>query len=783
MTNATRGERVIRVGIDVGGTFTDIVTLDERSGATAWLKVPTVEREPARSVLAAIAASGTTPARSGATPTASGTTPARSGATPTASGTTPAVSGATPALSHVRLGSTVGVNTVLTRSGAPTGLLTTKGFRDVLEIRRTHRERLFDLEERPPEPLVPRDLRVEVQERIDADGNEVTPLDEQSVRAAWRQLRARGVRTLAIVFLFSFENPAHELRAKELVLEEGGAEAVFASCEVLPVHREYERTSTTVLAAYVAPAIERHLTELAAHMHEDGSEHAQLAVLTSAGGVRTAAALTRNPIPSLLSGPAGGVTGALRLATQAGLRDVLTLDMGGTSCDVSGIVDGAPDERLDTHLAGLAMSHPTFDIHTIGAGGGSIAWVDSGGALRVGPHSAGCDPGPACYGRGGEQPTVTDAQLVLGRYEPGFPLGGTLSLDPELARAAIERHVAEPLDLSVERAAAGVVRIVDALMAGAVRTISLERGRDPRDFTLMAFGGAGPVHAADVAGELGVRRILVPPCPGCTSALGAVIADSRRDELRTLARRVEDVSTATLEAIVGDLEGRVREALAQEGFTPAGVELELWLDLRYEGQAHALAVRVGGAGPAPAAQAARPGPAAPEAGLAPAGDGVGTSSPPVPVPATESPGPIAAAAEAFHALHHRLYGHSFDDVPVEVVNVRATGYGRVRNPTPRWRWSDTPAAASAKRPVYFEQAGRFLDTRVLRREDVGAEAIEGPAVIHQLDATVLVPPGLTAAAHPSGSLILEREASVGRRREAGGAMARRADSTTAEEGA
>jgi N-methylhydantoinase A len=673
---------MIRVGVDVGGTFTDVVTLDEASGQTAWLKVLTDAEHPAEGVLEAIAASGVPPSE----------------------------------VSRVRLGTTLGVNSVLTRSGALTGLITTKGFRDVLEIRRTHRLRLFDLEERPPDPLVRRDLRMEVSERIDADGAVVRPLDEEGVRSAWRALRAQGVRSLAIVFLFAFENPEHERRAKEIVLEEGGAEVVFTSAEVLPVHREYERTSTTAMAAYVAPAMEGHVTELSERLHADGLPSGRLSVMTSSGGVHGVEALCKNPIPSLLSGPAGGVAGARRLAREAGLENVLTLDMGGTSCDVSGIVGGVPDERLDAEIDGLAVTYPTFDIKTIGAGGGSVAWIDSGGALRVGPRSAGSDPGPACYGRGGKDPTVTDANLVLGRYDPILPLGGRIVLDPERAREAIATHIAEPLGLSVERAAAGVVRIVNALMAAAVGTISLERGRDVRDFTLVAFGGAGPVHAAAVAADLGVGSVLVPPCPGCTSALGGVTADSRHDELCTIARRVWEVSEGVLGGVAEELAEQAREALANEGFAQDEMDFELWLGMRYEGQVHELGIRRR------------------------------LNGEPV----------LAKVVEEFTVLHEQLYGHSFADVTVEVVNVRVTGYGRVKSPELRWRWGT--AAAPRKLPrrrVYFEEAEDFMEAQVVQREEIAVgSALKGPAVVHQLDATVLVPPGLTATAHPSGSLIL-----------------------------
>jgi N-methylhydantoinase A len=682
---------MMRIGVDVGGTFTDVVVLDEDSGATSWLKLPTNAREPAVGVLEALAATGVPLSE----------------------------------VSHVKVGTTLGVNAVLTRSGARTGLITTRGFRDVLEIRRTHRVRLFDLDERLPDPLVPRDRRLEVSERIDAEGNVVTALDEEEVRAAWRALRELGVTSVAIVFLFAFENAAHEQRAREIVEREGGAEAVFISSEVLPVHREYERTSTTTMAAYVAPAMRAHMADLGARLHERGLAPGRLSITTSSGGVLDVEEVARTPIPSLLSGPAGGVAGAHRLAFEAGIDNVLTLDMGGTSCDVSGILEGVPDERLDIWIDGLAVSYPTFDIQTIGAGGGSIAWIDPGGALRVGPDSAGANPGPACYGLGGERPTVTDANLILGRYDPAAPLGGAL------ARAAVERDVAAPLGMSVEEAAAGIVRIVNAHMEGAVRTISLERGRDVRDFTLLAFGGAGPVHGADVARELGIERILVPPCPGCTSALGAVSADARHDLVRTIGRPLREVRSQVVRELVESMRAQALAALAREGFRSGESVLELWLDLHYEGQAHELSVRCGEAFPAPPAEP-------------PAFANV-----------------LAQALGRFHRMHEQLYGHSFPEMEVALVNVRVTGHGIQPSPTMWWDWSRTRAPelrTDMPRAVYFHEVGGFLETRVLRRREIEPEQeIAGPAVIHQLDATVLVPPDMVAVAHPSGSLILTDE--------------------------
>jgi N-methylhydantoinase A len=675
----------LRIGLDVGGTFTDVVALDGETGSTSWLKVTTRMDSPTTGIIDAIDATGVDCSE----------------------------------IESVRLGTTLGVNAILTHSGARTGLITTSGFRDVLEIRRTHRQTLFDLNERFPTPLVPRDLRLGVTERVDAEGVVTQPLNEDEVRAAWRTLREAGVEAVAIVFLFSFENPAHERRAREIVLEEGGAETVVISSDILPAYREYERTSTTVAAAKIADTVETYLATLAGELERRGLEPGRLSIMTNSGGSLSATTVARLPISTLLSGPVGGVEGARWLAEQEGWKDVLTLDMGGTSCDVSGIVNGIADERLDMWVGGHAISYPTYDIETIGAGGGSIAWIDTGGTLRVGPDSAGSIPGPACYGRGGTLPTVTDANLMLGRYDAGAKLGGIVELHPDRAREAIETHVAGPLGMTVEEAAAGIIRIVNILMTNAVRVISVERGRDVRDFTLVAYGGAGPAHAADIARELSIPRVLIPPFPGCASAFGAAIAGSRRDLLHSVARLLDEVDVAALDARVQELRSRAVEALEVEGFATAEQTLETWLDVRYRGQAHELAVRH------------RP-------------EVVDRAS-------------LESAAQDFHALHHQLYGHSFTDVPVELVNVRVKGFGQRPELEMWWDWGRGGAMETSlvsARSVYFEDHG-FLEARVLKRDAVRAgDVIEGPAVVHQVDSTVLVPPGIAAVALGGGSLML-----------------------------
>lgn len=674
------------IGIDVGGTFTDVVVVDSETGATSWFKSLTDYESPARGVMDAFLQAG--------------------------------VPGED--VDHLKLGTTLALNAILTRGGAPTGLLTTRGFRDVLEIRRTHRERLFDIYETVPEPLVPRNLRLEVDERIGKSGEVVRELDEETVRHAWRTLRDQGITSVAVCFLFSFVNDSHERRAREIIVEEGGADVVYISSEVLPVYREYERTSTTVTAAYVAPVVRGYVEELGQRLRDHNVAEGRLSVMTNSGGLMSAESAARSPVPTLLSGPAGGVVAARWLARQSGISNLLTLDMGGTSCDVSGIQSGIPDERLDLEIEGLDVAFPTFDIHTIGAGGGSIAWIDDGGALRVGPQSAGSTPGPACYGAGGTRPTVTDANLVLGSYDVSTPLGGSLKLDLDAAQRAIADVIAKPLGLSLERAAAGILRIVNAHMVNAVKTISVELGRDTRDYSLAAFGGAGPVHAADIASELWIPQVLVPPFPGCNSAFGAVMSSGRRDAVRSVNAFVDTLDIQAVEAMSKDLEGQVVRELVAEGHERDDIAIELWLNVHYRGQAHDLAVRH------------EP-------------DAVSVES-------------LRTTTAQFHALHEQAYGHAFHDVPVEIVTMRVTGTVVEADLDLWWDWSandQIEPTATTQRPVFFEALDDYVDTTVVDRAGIKpGESISGPAVVVQTDATVVVPPGFVATVNTSGSLLI-----------------------------
>lgn len=673
-----------RVGIDVGGTFTDVVVVDEETGLTTCHKAPTDRYQPADGIMAAYSS----------------------------------VNVAGSDISHVRVGTTLGLNALLTRSGPLTGLLTTAGFRDVLEIRRTHRERLYDLDEKIAPPLVDRPFRLEIAERIGAEGEVVVPLDEDSVRRAWATLRDAGVTSVAVSFLFSFKNPAHERLARGVIEREGGAEYIFLSSDVLPVVREYERTSTVTTAAYIAPVIGDFINDLESKLTSAGVQAGRLSVLTNSGGSMSSEGVARMPIPTLMSGPAGGVTAARWLAREEGISQVLTLDMGGTSCDLSGIQDDVPDERLDMRIAGLDVAYPTFDIHTIGAGGGSIAWIDSGGALRVGPRSAGSTPGPACYGRGGTLPTVTDANLVLGRYGSATQLGGYMSLDLESARRVIDVEVAEPLGLTIEEAAAGIIRLVNSNMMNAARAISVERGRDPREYALVPFGGGGPVHAVDIASELRMSMVIIPQFPGCTSAFGATIARARKDALRSVNLMMDDAECSNVNETIRSLHGAVRDSLSREGYEAESVTCEVIGAMRYRGQAHELSISHEG------------------------------------LVCTE--GSLKALRRRFIDSHALKYGHSFEDVPVELVTLRVTGFGPDDFPSIRWNWGAGHEDTSFEtRPVWIDAKHGWVETPVIDRQSLRVnEPREGPLIINQDDATTLVPVGWSVTSRGSGSMVI-----------------------------
>ncbi len=666
------------IGIDVGGTFTDFVVAME-AGLEVH-KVPT-----------------TTPQHE-----AVGTGMDRLDV---------------PAAAPVVHGTTAATNALLERRGARTALVTTEGFADVLAIGRQDRPALYDLQPTRPSPLVPAARRHEVPERLGAEGNVLTPLDEAAVRRVAGVLTEQDVESVALSFLFSYRNAKHERRAAEILrgaLPEGVP--VTRSSALLPEHREYERTATTVANAYVRPVVERYLTRLDA---EVGSRPVR--VMQSSGGTIGLETAGAQAARLALSGPAGGVVGALgvaRRALDADAPPIMTLDMGGTSADVA-LCDGEVPRTSEHTVAGRPLRLPATDLHTVGAGGGSIAHVDAGGSLRVGPESAGAEPGPVCYGRGGTAPTVTDAHLVLGRLVPKHILGGEVALDmaPDAAREAVAA-LGTRIGRSPEETALGVLRVANATMERALRRVSVERGHDPRTYTLVPFGGAGPLHAAALAEALGMSRVLVPPTPGALSALGLLMADVTYDAARTILGRADALRAdlSRLRRPAEALREEVRGVLDAHG--PAEVAFEL--DLRYAGQSYEETV-------------------------------------PLATPITAAS--VADTAAAFHERHRRRYGHADPGAPVEVVALRGHGTVAVSAPAlPHEPKTDAPLddAVLGTRPVWFDGGGPTETTTYARDALHHGHTLKGPAVLHQYDTTVVVPPGWQVRVDARRNLWVER---------------------------
>jgi N-methylhydantoinase A len=654
-----------RLGVDVGGTFTDLVALVEGRLITA--KVPTTPRNQARGVVAALEI------------------------------VRPAV-GAVASLAH---GSTVATNALLERRGARTALVTTEGFRDVIEIGRQNRPALYDLTRDRPPALVPRELRFTVRERMGPDGV-LIPLDGESVRAAVDACREAGVEAVAVCLLFGFLHPEHERRVGEALREALPGVQISLSSEVLPEFREYERCSTTVCNSYLAPRLGAYLERLADEVAALGLPSPL--VMQSSGGVAEIETAAVHAASCLLSGPAGGVVGAAWVAGLSGFRDLLTFDMGGTSTDVAPVLGGTVRTTTESVVAGVPVKLPMVDVHTVSAGGGSIAWVDAGGALRVGPRSAGADPGPAAYGRGGTEPTVTDANLYLGYLPDGAELGGEVRLDRGQAEAAL-RRIGERLGLDSEEAARGIIRVADAEMVRALRVISIERGLDPRELTLVAFGGAGGLHACSLAEELDIGRILVPLAAGVLSALGLAISELRRDRVRPLLAELEGVDPAEVEACFAGLEADVRGQLAGD----TRLSLARLADLRYKGQSFELTV--------------------------------GAED-------------LEGMAARFHAAHERRYAYRMEDEVVELVNLRLVA--TVPREEPELSEASPRRDGSPRRRRACVDGGwRELDVHDRGALGVGSE-LQGPAVVEFAESTLLVRPGWRATVDEIGTLNLER---------------------------
>jgi N-methylhydantoinase A len=682
----------LRVGVDTGGTFTDVCLYDPTTGALSVWKLSSTPGDPSEAIAAGIAQALAEAGRGG------------------------------EEVAYVGHGTTVATNALIQGRIARTGMLTTAGFRDVIEIRRQMRPALYDLQVDKPAPVAPRDLRLEVPERLRFDGSVARPLDEDALRAAARRLKAEGVSAVAVCFLYAHLAPAHEAAALRILAEEMPEVFACASHQVAPEYREYERFSTTVVNAALGPVMTGYLGRLGPRLRDLGV--APPPHLTqSNGGVISAGVAAAHPVRTVLSGPAAGVMGALAIARAAGIGDIITFDMGGTSTDVALIAGGKPNMAMAAEVHGHPLKVPMLDIHTVGAGGGSIARVDAGGHLKVGPHSAGADPGPVCYGRGNVEPTVTDANVVLQVQNPAHLLGGRMAIDQPAARAAIA-DLAEGLGLDAMRTAQGILSVVTANMAKAIRVISVERGHDPRDHVLMAFGGAGPVHASRLARELGIRRVLVPRNPGILCAMGLLLTDLR---IHLSAGRLAPLDAAGLPALAegfAALDAQAADWFAEEDIADADRGLSRGVDMRYDGQSHELTVDCPG-GPLDAAA-------------------------------------LAALRRGFEAAHRQVYGYVAEEEPIRIVALRLEATGRVPKAVLAAYPPATVAVTSARigtREVWLPEAGGFVGCPVHDRDRLGpGHRIAGPAIVEQMDSTTLVLPGQVATVDPWLNLIVEEVA-------------------------
>jgi N-methylhydantoinase A len=686
-----------RIGVDIGGTFTDVALVDEATGYIGIAKVPTTPRDFAAAVIDGLGQGLRRDRIDPATVTL---------------------------LAH---GTTIVTNALFERKGAKAGFVTTRGFRDVLELRRSSRADLYDLFQDAPAVLIPRRWRFEVGERIDAQGEVVTPLDESSVDAVIAAIRDAGLETVAVSLLFSFLNDAHERRLGERLRCALPGVGVYLSSEILPEIREFERASTTAVCASVGPLLAGYLDRLQREASAIGLP--PLFVMGSGGGVLDVAEALRIPAMVIESGPAAGVIAAALAGKELRIPNLISFDMGGTTAKASLIAGGEIAVTAEYEVGGAGHAKrwlsgtghpvrvPVIDLAEVSAGGGSIAWVDPGGALRVGPQSAGADPGPAAYGKGGREPTVTDADIVLGRLDQEALLGGALSIDPAAAATAIRERVGDPLGLAATEAAAAIVEVANHGMAGALRIVSLERGHDPREFALIAFGGAGPAHAGALADELGIPEIIVPPAPGAFSALGLVASDFRRDYSHTLYTDLATLDPSRASALLAEMEGKAREMLAASGIPPERRALLRAADVRYRRQAYELTV--------------------------PLVDG----------PITRAS--LDGLAALFHEKHQQTYGHANPAEPVQLVNLRLTAIGRLPRLALAQR-SDGAAARRRFREVWFAETG-FAPTPVHGRDGLAAsETLAGPTIVEAVDTTIVVPPGWIAKVEAGGYIRLRR---------------------------
>ena len=676
----------LRAATDIGGTFTDVVVYDPDLGRYATAKAPSRGDDLAAGVMDALGLVVDDPS----------------------------------AIDSFVHGSTVGLNAFLQRRGERVMLLATRGAGDVYHIARGNRLDMYNIRYRKPAPLIPRRDIIPIGGRLDSDGNELTPLDRDDIRRAAHRIRSEGVRAAAVAFLFSYLNPDHELAAAQLLAELAPGVSISASHQVAAEWREYERTASAVMDAYIAPSVSRYLADLSTRLRGRGMS-APLRVMQSSGGVISARAAAERPLQTLLSGPVGGAAGGAALSEVLDRPNLICIDLGGTSFDVSLVTAGQADSSPSALLEGLPVLMPVVDIHTIGAGGGSLAYLEAGG-LRVGPESAGAHPGPACYGRGGKQPTVTDANLALGRVDPDYFLGGNLALDAGAAESAL-RDLGARLGLDEYKLALGIIEIINAKMSQAIRTLTVERGIEPREFSLVAFGGAGPMHAVALAQELGVSEVIVPPDPGSFSAWGMLQSAVRQDFSEAFLRDFTGLDTDDMAGRFAELGRRAFSSLEAEGVARGRISIIRQLDMRYQGQEHTLTVAL--PGPAPPSQ-------------------------------NDRAGGLAALRRRFEETYQARYGHANPEAGLETVNLRLTALGDTGRPLlsdgyrPD-RPSDRPLRTG---PVLFA-SGSFPTGRFDRTALPPGCSISGPAVVQESTATTVIPPGGSATIDAYGCLIIQ----------------------------
>lgn len=666
------------IGVDVGGTFTDFSLFDTQSGQLSHYKRSSTPEDPSKAIMGGIqeilAEQHIDPMD----------------------------------VSYLAHGTTVATNALIEKKGARMGLITTQGFKDLMEIGWQRRPSLYDLRKPKPESLIPAGMRQEVQERILHDGSVRTPLDEDSVRNAVRCLKAMGAETIAVCTLFSFINPAHEDRIKEIIQEEYPSVYVSASHDLVAEFREYSRMSTTMLNAYLGPVMKKYVHNFERSVQETGIRVAPY-VTQSNGSIISIAETVDCPIKTAVSGPSAGVIGAIYIGQQVGLDKIITFDMGGTSIDVSLIEDGKAQLSNDRTVEGYPARIPMIDIVTVGAGGGSIAHIDEGGALKVGPRSAGATPGPACYMRGGQLPCVTDANIVLGKLNATKILGGKMDVDRSLAEQAIRTNICDKAGLTLERAAAGIVSVVNSNMVRAIRVVSVERGYDPREFTLMAFGGAGPLHACEVAQDMGIRQVLIPPSPGTLCSLGLLMADTKFDLSCSNLTPAEPAYLDKAQDIFRGLLADGDALLDKEHVERDKREYTYTVDCRYMRQNYEIAIQVA----APFDQAA-----------------------------------LEDMIERFHQEHERAYGYCSREMPVQMVNFRLSAIGVMEKPDLSAAALEPQAALPQPmevRQVLFDRESEFVDTKVYHRTQLKpGTTLEGPAILEQMDSTCVIPPRWSA---------------------------------------